>query len=73
MANYIQDNPSVIVNGFRKSCILQALGKACGSRDSDEEEECIETEDDTTESEIEETKVDDDDAEEEDSDDEDVT
>lgn len=31
MINHIQDNPSIVVNGFQKSSILQALDKAFGN------------------------------------------
>ena len=55
MVDYIQDNPKIVVNGFRKSGILQALDEAYGNENEmedtdedldDEDKDSSEIEDD---------------------------
>ena len=45
MVDYIQDNPKIVVNGFIKSGILQALDEAYGNENMEDTDEDLDDED----------------------------
>ena len=57
MVDYIQDNPEIVVNGFRKSGILQAQDEAYGNENDMEDTDKVFDDEDKDSSEIEDDEI----------------